>query len=66
MLELLRTIALLCQVSAGAPGPITHIDIDKYQRQCQQRYMKCIESYEKQNVPTKGSIYLCVIKEETK
>ena len=66
MLELLRTIALLCQVSAGTDWPITHIDIDKYQRQCQQRYLKCVETYEKQNIRTSKGIYLCVTEEEAK
>ena len=46
-MELIMTIAILCQVSAGKEVPLLgylHNKIDKDQLQCQQSYIHCVNT----------------------
>ena len=45
-LEVLKIIILACQVSAGGDSGFTWswIDVDKYQKKCQQELIQCTEN----------------------
>lgn len=61
-LELIRTIALLCSVSAleNQEGSWTELpDTDKYQHQCQVYYLKCVDS-RKTSIDVEDQLVYCI------
>lgn len=43
MVEILTTIILACQVNTGFRASNAHEEIDTYQKQCQQKLIKCVD-----------------------
>ena len=44
-MELIQTIVLLCQVTAGTNNSVRkdlHLEVQKWQTQCQQSYLNCV------------------------
>ena len=60
-MELLKVIAMLCQMSISTTYPVETVTFDQEQLECQQYYVKCAQTEEKSN-PWHNVLETCINK----
>ena len=66
MLEIIKVIALLCQISpsAGSTGYVEKLD--KYQLKCQKEYIRCVTKKNHSRIILDEALEQCILEREVK